>query len=108
MSLNIASLKHGETRSFQAAGGEPVKVSYHTRQSHGDNGKRVMGAVNGEYTVEYSGGRTTSHDHGPHANTESAARRGANPNARGMTASRVESEVTRHLHAEKMGFKDRR
>jgi hypothetical protein len=85
-----------------------VRVRYDSEQSYGDNGKKVPGAYTGRYTISYPGGRTSVHEHGPHGYTEGAVRRGASPNAKTLTAHRVSQEVVSHLHAQSMGFKDRR
>lgn len=84
-----------------------VRVRYDSEPSYGDNGKKVPGATTGRYTITYPGGRTSVHEHGPHANTEGAARRGANPHAKTLTAARVEDEVMNHF-ATKHVFNDRR
>lgn len=108
---SISSLKHGESAHFNSqrgAAGDAVKVTYHERQSYGDNNKRVPGAYTGSFTVEYPGGRTTTHEHGPFAKTEAAARRGASRDSKLWIADRVATEVTSHLHTKAMGFHDRR
>jgi hypothetical protein len=85
-----------------------VHVRYDDEPSYGDNNKRVAGATTGRFTITYPGGRTSVHEHGPHANTERAAQRGANPNAKTLTAARVEDEVHSHFTTQRMGFNDRR
>ena len=111
---SIHSMKHGDVKKFalssDGAGraSQEVKVSYLRRQSQGDNGKNVPGAYTGGYTVEFPNGRSQYFDHGPHATTEAAARRGANPNAKAYAAQKVSEAVVAHLHAAKMGFNDRR
>lgn len=99
-----ASLAHGQEYTNSSG----VKVAYHSAQSYGDNGKRVAGATTGRYTITYPGGRTSVHEHGPQANTEGARKRGANPNAKQLTAYRVHDEVAQHVGAARMGFNDRR
>lgn len=113
---SIHALKSGQSVGLVASSGQfaeegpkhEVRVRYDSEPSYGDNGKKVPGATVGRYTITYPGGRTSVHEHGPNANTEGARRRGANPNAKTLTAHRVSSEVVSHLHARQMGFNDRR
>ena len=113
---SIHALKNGESVSLAASSEQfaeegprhEVRVRYDSEPSRGDNGKIVPGATTGRYTITYPGGKTSVHDHGPHANTEGARKRGANPNAKPWTADRVSQEVVSHLHARQLGFNDRR
>ena len=111
---SIHSMTHGQTKKFAldsdgvGRASQEVSVSYHRRQSQGDNGKNVAGAYNGAYTVQFPGGRTASFDHGPHATTEGAYKKGANPDAKAYAAENASKAVVSHLHAAKMGFNDRR
>lgn len=105
----IHRLGHGDSMLLGTQGGnDAVKVTYHERQSYGDSGARVPGAYTGAYTVEYPNGRTTTHEHGPYAKTEGAARRGASRDSKPLTAERVHSEITSHFATKAMGFNDRR
>jgi len=92
----LHGMKHNDVREFHLSrgGGQPtkVRVGYHAEQSYGDNGKPVRGAKIGYYHVHHEG-RTRLFEHGPHAETEQAARRGANPNAKSMTAEHVYSHI---------------
>lgn len=83
MSLHadLLKMKGGDSLALKA-NGHDFKVHYNSEPSRGDNGKLVPGATVGHYSVEHPGGRYTTHEHGPHANTEGAAKRGANPNAK--------------------------
>ena len=91
---SIHGMKHGETKKFAldsdgvGRSSQEVSVSYHRRQSQGDNGKNVAGAYTGAYTVQFPGGRTSSFDHGPHATTDGARKKGANPNAASANAKK--------------------
>lgn len=110
---SIHKLQHGQTAKFAldsgsfANDGKTVDVSYHRRQSQGDNGKNVPGAYTGSYTIQYPNGRSESIDHGPHATTEAASRRGANPNAKSWAAGKASEAVVRHLQSSR-NFADRR
>ena len=111
---SIHGMKHGDVKKFAldddgvGRASQEVTVSYHRRQSQGDNGKNVAGAYTGAYNVQYPGGRTQSFEHGPHATTEGARKRGANPNAKDYAARNAGEAVVSHLHAAKLGFNDRR
>lgn len=108
MSLHAAlhKLKSGETAAV-TANGKSFEVTYHASQSYGDNNKPVRGATTGTYSVKHPDGTTSRHYHGPHANTELAAKRGANPNARqyaaGEAVDAITSKARRTAH-----FNDRR
>lgn len=104
---SLMSMKPGQLRQFNS-GGQTFTARYHARPSTGDNGKRVSGATVGEFTLEHPGGRVTTHEHGPQANTEQAARRGANPNARVYAAENASRTMATHWQTAKMGFNDRR
>lgn len=112
----IHGLKSGQSMSYVNSSAEfaeqgpkhEVRVRYDSEPSRGDNGKLVAGATTGRYTVTYPNGNTTFHEHGPHANTEGAARRGANPNAKTMVADRVHNQIQEHFYAKNGGFNDRR
>lgn len=99
----IHGLKSGETVSLRSpeSTGE-VKVSYYDRQSHGDNGQPVRGATTGGYVVEYPNGKTESFDHGPHATTAQAAKRGANPHAKSWSAGQAHAAVVGHFSRAKL------
>lgn len=105
----IGGLKDGEHVELGPAdsGNGKLRVSYHERQSHGDNGQPVRGAVTGGYVIEYPNGKSTSIDHGPHAKTAAAAKRGANPNAKGWAAGQAHDAVVSHFSNAKL-FNDRR
>jgi hypothetical protein len=104
----LGGLKHGETVELgDPASNGKIKVSYHERQSHGDNGQPVRGATTGEYTVEYPNGKTSVHAHGPHANTAAAAKKGANPNAKPWAAGQAHDAVVSHLSKARL-FNDKR
>ena len=111
---SIHDMKHGDVKKFAldndgvGQSSQEVQVSYHRQQSYGDMGSRVPGAYTGAYTVQYPNGRSQSFNHGPHATTESSARRGANPNAKAYAAQNASEAVVQHLHAAKLGFSDRR
>lgn len=113
---SIHALKSGQSVSLAASSKQfaeqgpahEVRVRYDSEPSRGDNGKIVPGATTGRYTVTYPGGKTSVHEHGPYANTEGAAKRGADRNSKPLTAERVSSEVVSHLHAKSLGFNDRR
>lgn len=97
-SSHVHGLQHGQKVAFKSPDGSgQVEVSYHRRQSQGDNGKNVPGAYTGEYTVDFPSGRSQSFSHGPHATTPMAAKRGANPHAKAYAAENAWSAVTRHL-----------
>lgn len=84
-----------------------VTVTYHSSPSYGDNNKIVPGATVGHYEVQYPGGRTSRHEHGPHANTERARQRGANPRAKSWAAEQALKEIDTHFRASR-NFNDRR
>lgn len=94
MSIHAAlhKLKGGES-THVVANGKTFKVSYSSDQSFGDNGKSVRGATVGHYSVEHPDGTYTLHEHGPHANTEQAAKRGANPNAKGYAVGKAVESI---------------
>jgi len=108
MSLHAAlhKLKGGQSAVVQANGHE-FKVSYSSEPSRGDNGKLVSGATVGHYSVEHPGGRYTTHEHGPHANTEGAAKRGANPNAKTYGVEQAVSSIMQTARTANV-FNDRR
>ncbi len=104
----IGGLKHGETVELgDPASNGKIQVSYHERQSLGDNNQPVRGATTGEYTVQYPNGQTSVHEHGPQANTQSARNKGANPNAKSWAAGQAHDAVVAHLSNAKL-FNDRR
>lgn len=106
---SIHGMQHGGSVDFQGQGSDAqVSVRYHRRQSQGDNGRNVPGAYTGTFTVSYPNGRTQTFDHGPHATTPTAAKRGANPNAKAYAADQAHAAVVSHLHSAKLGFNDRR
>lgn len=91
----FGDMKHGEQRQV-VVNGKQFGVDYYERPSEGDNGKPVRGATTGTFTVEHPNGRTSSHYHGPHANTEAAAKRGASRDAKGYAAREALEAVTKH------------
>lgn len=100
---SIHGLKHGESATFASPESNGhVKVSYYERQSHGDNGQPVRGATTGGFVVEYPNGKSESFDHGPHANTAAAAKRGANPNAKQWAAGNAQRAVVSHFSRAKL------
>lgn len=104
----IAGLKHGETIDFgDPASNGKIKVSYHERQSYGDNNQPVRGATVGEFTVQYPNGKTTTHEHGPQANTQGARNKGANPHAKQWAAGQAHDAVVSHLSKQRL-FNDKR
>lgn len=110
MASSIHRLKHGQSAQFEGPAGNHT-VSYYEHPSMGDNGSPVHGATTGEYTVTGPDGRSKDFEHGPHANTITAARRGANPNAKGYAADQAgKSIMDSHVRAQRQGgmFNDRR
>lgn len=94
--LNLHGMSHGTEYQFEVArGGAPgtqVHVRYDHEQSYGDNGSKVHGAYTGRYTVTHEG-RVRTFEHGPHATTESAARKGADPNSKAWAAEQARSYI---------------
>lgn len=94
--LNLHGMSHGTEFQFEVARGSApgttVHVRYDREQSHGDNGAPVRGAYTGRYTVTHEG-HTRTFEHGPHATTDAAARRGANPNAKAFAAEQARSYI---------------
>src|SRR5690242_327404 len=104
----IGKLKHGETLELgDPASNGKIQVSYHERQSYGDNNQPVRGATVGEYTVRYPNGKTTVHEHGPQANTQAARNKGANPHAKTFAADQAHNAVVSHLSKQRL-FNDKR
>lgn len=90
---HLLKMQHGDQVTAES-GGRKFTVHYHERQSLGDNGQPVRGATVGEYTVvDHKGGIASTHPHGPHAKTDAARRRGANPNAKGYAAQQAISKM---------------
>jgi hypothetical protein len=110
MMSSVHRIKDGESRDF-AANGRSVRVSYGSSQSLGDDNRPVRGATVGTYHVHSVdaqgnlGKLLAAEYHGPHANTPGAAKRGANPNARGYAAQHAYEAAMTHLSG---GFADRR
>lgn len=102
----LADMKHGETRTLEAHG-KQYGVSYHSDPAKGDNGQLVRGASVGTFTVDYPDGSYTFHRHGPHANTEAAAKRGANRSAKPYAARLAMEAIGAHA-AKAAIFNDRR
>lgn len=96
MSLGLGGMKHGEVREYSIQRGKAApataRVSYHSQQSYGDDNRPVRGAVTGAYTVEHEG-RYRHFEHGPFAETEQAAKRGADRHSKHLTAYRVEDHI---------------
>jgi hypothetical protein len=94
--LNLHGMSSGAEYAFEVARGSApgaqVHVRYDAEQSHGDNGSPVRGAYTGRYTVTHNG-RTRTFEHGPHATTESARKKGANPNAKSYAAEQARSHI---------------
>lgn len=110
MTSELLGLKPGETRHYRSESGHGggVTVSYEREQSHGDNGSAVPGAYTGRFRVTYPNGAESVHEHGPHATTLGAQKRGASPDARMWAADHAARAVTRHIFSAQMGFNDRR
>lgn len=94
--LNLHGMGHGDEFQFEVARGSApgaqVHVRYEHEQSHGDNGAPVRGAYTGRYVVTHNG-RSRTFDHGPHATTDAARKRGANPNAKSWAAEQARSHI---------------
>jgi len=94
--LNLHGMSHGTEFQFEvargSAPGSQVHVRYEHEQSHGDNGAPVRGAYTGRYVVTHDG-HTRTFEHGPHATTDAAARKGANPNAKAFAAEQARSYI---------------
>ena len=94
--LNLHNMSHGTEFQFEVArGGAPgtqVHVRYEHEQSYGDNGSKVPGAYTGRYRVTHEG-RERVFEHGPHATTESARKRGADPNSKMWAAEQARSYI---------------
>lgn len=105
----IAGMKHNDEVKLQI-GGHPWSVHYHEEQSYGDNNQPVKGATTGMYTVTHGDtGRQNYFMHGPHATTPAAARKGANPNAKGSAAgAAVDHIISRSADHSSAVFNDRR
>lgn len=106
MMKEIHGMKHGDSATFEG-NGRRVRVSYYSRPSYGDDNRPVRGATTGMYDVDDANsnhGIATFH-HGPQANTDAARRRGADPNAKSLTAQKAYEAAVGHLQG---GFNDRR
>ena len=94
--LNLHGMSHGTEMQFEVARGSSpgtqVHVRYDREQSYGDAGQKVHGAYTGRYTVTHEG-RSRTFEHGPHATTDAAARRGANPNAKAFAAEQARQYI---------------
>ena len=84
----LIGMQSGDQHQYHV-GGHEMGVRYDSQQSYGDDNKPVRGAVTGVYTVTYPNGKSTGHYHGPHALTEQARKRGANPNAKQYAAGKA-------------------
>jgi hypothetical protein len=102
-------MKSGDAMIVETAAGQH-HVHYYDRQSYGDNNKPVHGATVGEYTVVNPNGSSRDFAHGPHANTDAAARRGANPNAKPWAAGKAAEHITSQAFLAQSGipFRDKR
>lgn len=94
--LNLHGMSHGTEFQFElargSAPGTQVHVRYDHEQSYGDAGQKVHGAYTGRYTVTHEG-RSRVFEHGPHATTESARKKGADPNSKGWAARQAEQYI---------------
>jgi len=94
--LNLHGMSHGTEFQFEvargSAGGTPVHVRYDRSQSYGDDNKPVRGAYTGAYTVT-AHGRSRTFEHGPHATTDSARKKGADPNAKAWAAEQARQHI---------------
>lgn len=94
--LNLHGMSHGSEMQFEVArGGAPgtqVHVRYERQQSYGDDNKPVRGAYTGVYTVTHEG-RSRGFYHGPHATTDAARKRGADPNAKAYAAEKARQHI---------------
>lgn len=94
--LNLHGMGPGHEMQFEVARGSApgtqVHVRYDREQSYGDAGQKVHGAYTGRYTVTHEG-RSRTFEHGPHATTDAARRRGANPNAKAYAAEQARSYI---------------
>lgn len=94
--LNLHGMSPGTEFQFEVGrGGAPgtqVHVRYDREQSYGDDGRKVHGAYTGRYTVTHEG-HTRTFEHGPHATTDAAKRRGADPNSKMWAAEQARSYI---------------
>lgn len=94
--LNLHALSHGHefmvTVARGSASGTPVRIRYDREQAYADNGTPVRNAYTGRYTVTHAG-RSRTFDHGPHAITDEATKRGASPHAKSWAAEQARSYV---------------
>lgn len=92
-------MKSGEVKQFTLRRGKAtpatVSVHYESSPSYGDDNQPVRGASVGRYTVSTFdvGGRSRTFEHGPHAETEAARKRGANPYAKALVAGHVRDHL---------------
>lgn len=94
LGAHLAGMKSGEVLKGQL-GGKNFAVSYDAEDSYGDNGQKVRGATIGRYHINHETGGQKTLPHGPQANTEAARKRGANPNAKALTAHAAAEHLTR-------------
>jgi hypothetical protein len=105
LAAHLSGMKHNEILMGQANGAH-FSVHYMESPSYGDNNQPVRGATTGMYTVSPEFGRQSYHEHGPHANTAAAARKGANPNAKYFAAEQAAHAV--HESSMPSIYRDRR
>lgn len=91
--IDLHSMSSGDSMDL-SVNNYPYSVRYDSRQSYGDDNRPVRGAEVGEYTVTHPNGGVTTHPHGPHALTEQARKRGANPNAKGWAARQAWAAIS--------------
>lgn len=104
-------MQHGEEKRV-AVGGSEYSVFYSSQQSHGDNGKPVKGATVGTYAVYTKDTHLGYFSHGPHAETDQARKKGANPHAKGYAAGQAMGAINHHSSMSRAGmhgvFRDKR